>query len=151
MIIYNVVHIEDKGLYRNVNLKLIGYFSTIEKALCSIETVKNLQGFKDSPNGFIIKEMVVEYSRRSPYVYELNQCLYDADYTYTYEYSKTISLYPTYQKAIVAKKRFKELNSNSFMKCKLKKDIGIDRILIDEVLWTEGFETYVCKPSCRKE
>ena len=148
MIIYNVVHIEDKGIYRNVDLKLIGYFSTIEKALCSIETVKNLQGFKDSPNGFIIKEMEVEYRRRSPYVYELYQYLYDADYTY--EYSKTISLYPTYQKAIAARKRFKEHNSNSFMKCKLKKEIGISRTLIDEVLWTEGFETYVCNP-CRKE
>jgi hypothetical protein len=41
--------------------KLIGYYSSVEKAEKTIEKYKNITGFKDYPDDFYIKELEIDF------------------------------------------------------------------------------------------
>lgn len=142
--LFRVEHIEDKGIYRNVNLKNLGYFSTIDKVNCAIEHFMQLPGFSDSPNGFIITEVNVS-QKCNQYVYELVQSIHDIDFFYHYE--NIIGVYTSRRKAIEAQKRFRVLNRNTFQNCTLVKELYLNSICVDEmsVFWGEGFSTSIMR------
>ncbi|MBR2634567.1 MAG: hypothetical protein IKD31_03195 [Clostridia bacterium] len=143
MELYCLEHIEDKGLYRNVELKRIGYFSSLEKAESTIRYFKTLNGFCNSPNGFIIRQVLFQDVTAMEYVYELEQQIHDTDYYYWYE--KTLGIYASLSECEEAEKRFLLLNENSFSRFELISELFINCLKVDEYssFWGEGFDTCV--------
>ena len=143
MELYRLEHIEDKGLYRNVELKRIGYFSSLDKAERTIQHFKTLNGFSNSPNGFIIRQVLLQDIAAPEYVYELEQQIHDADYYYWYE--KTLGVYTSLSECEKAEKRFLSLNENSFSRFELISELFINCLKVDESssFWEEGFVTCI--------
>lgn len=143
MQLYRLEHIEDKGLYRNVELKRIGYFSSLSKAESAIQSFKKLKGFCNSPNGFIIRQVFFSEDFSAEYVYELVQQIHDEDYYYWYE--KELGVYASYSECEEAQKRFLSMNESTLSRCELTNELFIDRLKVDvpSSFWGEGFDTCV--------
>jgi len=141
--LYRLEHIEDKGLYRNVELKRIGYFSSLSKAENTIQYFKKLKGFCNSPNGFIIRQVFFPKVFTGEYVYELVQQIHDREYDYWYE--KDLGVYSSYSECEEAQKRFLSMNESLISHCELINELFIDCIKIDapSSFWSEGFDTCV--------
>jgi len=143
MILFRLEHIEDKGLYRNVELKILGYFSSLVKAKEGIQFFQDLKGFSRSPKGFIIREIALRNADHLEYLYELEQQIHDDSYDYWYE--KTLGVYASFADCEKARDRFLSLNENTFSGFQLTCELYVNCIKVDECsqFWGEGFDTTV--------
>ncbi|MGM9681156.1 MAG: hypothetical protein ACI3XR_06585 [Eubacteriales bacterium] len=139
MIVYRLEHIHDKDDYCDVDKKDLGLYSSPEKVKDAIAFYRNLPGFRDYPNGFIVTEHDLKCEQLPERVYELYLIVHDEDYDY--EYGDTVSIHATLEEAIDAKKRFLMLNEDVICKCDLIKEIDITSGLMDTTFgnWTYGF------------
>lgn len=62
--VYSLTHfrlLESKKEANICDVKLIGFFSSKEKARKTVEQLKSVSGFKDYPEGFIIEERSIDF------------------------------------------------------------------------------------------
>ena len=127
----------------------IGIYSSINIADVTIEKYKEITGFKDYPNDFIVEEYEVIARNNKEIV--SGQLVYFLQHEYSveedsviYDYSTNINIFENYDDA---KKAMEELIKESvFPKSPdgiyAPDGFNIDKCIVDKDNWTEGFVSF---------
>ena len=138
MILYLLMHEKqyDDG---STDGKCIGFYFSMEDAKLRIEKYKNIAGFMDYPDDFVIREMDVKMSffrkkKKIKFVYFLQH-----EYSvWVADFVTEIGVFSSYFGALKAK--IKAMCSEKFKK--YPEGFTIDKYEINEDNWTEGFVEY---------
>ncbi len=122
--------------------ELIGFYSPISKAEETIEKFKNITGFHDYPDDFVIEEWDVDIDDFNDIAGDYTGSVFYLAHEYydgtEFDYITDLGVYSRFKKAKRAKAKYKMISK--FIA--YPDGFSIDEYEINKEHWTEGFYTY---------
>lgn len=141
MKIYELVHMHraevlSDGRFHCGDIAILGFFKSLDEVSTSIKFYKNIEGFRNYPNGFVVFEHEIEGDEASIYV----AFFYMHDEEYEFEYSRDLGIFTCESDACHAIKNFRQNNLINWDNDKLVAESGVDKYVLGEMNCTDGFE-----------
>ena len=141
MKIYELVHMHraevlSDGLFHCGDIAILGFFKSLDEVSTTIKFYKNIEGFRNYPNGFVVFEHEIEGDEASIYV----AFFYMHDEEYEFEYSRDLGIFTCESDACHAIKNFRQNNLINWDNDKLVAESGVDKYVLGEMNCTDGFE-----------
>ena len=138
MKIYELVHMHraevlSDGRFHCGDIAILGFFKSLDEVSTTIKFYKNIEGFRNYPNGF---EHEIEGDEASIYV----AFFYMHDEEYEFEYSRDLGIFTCESDACHAIKNFRQNNLINWDNDKLVAESGVDKYVLGEMNCTDGFE-----------
>ena len=94
MKIYELVHMHraevlSDGRFHCGDIAILGFFKSLDEVSTTIKFYKNIEGFRNYPNGFVVFEHEIEGDEASIYV----AFFYMHDEEYEFEYSRDLGIF----------------------------------------------------------
>ena len=111
MKIYELVHMHraevlSDGRFHCGDIAILGFFKSLDEVSTTIKFYKNIEGFRNYPNGFVVFEHEIEGDEASIYV----AFFYMHDEEYEFEYSRDLGIFTCESDACHAIKNFRQNN-----------------------------------------
>lgn len=140
MKIYELLHMHraeilSDGRFHYGDTARLGYFSSLDQAVISIEKYREISGFRDYPNGFAIFEHEIE-NVASVYLAEF----YAHDPEFEFEYSSSLGIFTKEREAYLAVEIFRQNNHMNWEDDELIVELNVDKYRIDEMSCIYGFD-----------
>lgn len=141
MKIYELVHMHraevlSDGRFHCGDIAILGFFKSLDEVSTTIKFYKNIEGFRNYPNGFVVFEHEIEGDEASIYV----AFFYMHDEEYEFEYSRDLGIFTCESNACHAIKNFRQNNLINWDNDKLVAESGVDKYVLGEMNCTDGFE-----------
>lgn len=141
MKIYELVHMHraevlSDGRFHCGDIAILGFFKSLDEVSTTIKFYKNIEGFRNYPNGFVVFEHEIEGDEASIYV----AFFYMHDEEYEFEYSRDLGIFTCENDACHAIKNFRQNNLINWDNDKLVAESGVDKYVLGEMNCTDGFE-----------
>ena len=141
MKIYELVHMPraevlSDGRFHCGDIAILGFFKSLDEVSTTIKFYKNIEGFRNYPNGFVVFEHEIEGDEASIYV----AFFYMHDEEYEFEYSRDLGIFTCESDACHAIKNFRQNNLINWDNDKLVAESGVDKYVLGEMNCTDGFE-----------
>ena len=141
MKIYELVHMHraevlSDGRFHCGDIAILGFFKSLDEVSTTIKFYKNIEGFRNYPNGFVVFEHEIEGDEASIYV----AFFYMHDEEYEFEYSQDLGIFTCESDACHAIKNFRQNNLINWDNDKLVAESGVDKYVLGEMNCTDGFE-----------
>ena len=141
MKIYELVHMHraevlSDGRFHCGDIAILGFFKSLDEISTTIKFYKNIEGFRNYPNGFVVFEHEIEGDEASIYV----AFFYMHDEEYEFEYSRDLGIFTCESDACHAIKNFRQNNLINWDNDKLVAESGVDKYVLGEMNCTDGFE-----------
>ena len=141
MKIYELVHMHraevlSDGRFHCGDIAILGFFKSLDEVSTTIKFYKNIEGFRNYPNGFVVFEHDIEGDEASIYV----AFFYMHDEEYEFEYSRDLGIFTCESDACHAIKNFRQNNLINWDNDKLVAESGVDKYVLGEMNCTDGFE-----------
>ena len=141
MKIYELVHMHraevlSDGRFHCGDIAILGFFKSLDEVSTTIKFYKNIEGFRNYPNGFVVFEHEIEGEEASIYV----AFFYMHDEEYEFEYSRDLGIFTCESDACHAIKNFRQNNLINWDNDKLVAESGVDKYVLGEMNCTDGFE-----------
>ena len=141
MKIYELVHMHraevlSDGRFHCGDIAILGFFKSLDEVSTTIKFYKNIEGFRNYPNGFFVFEHEIEGDEASIYV----AFFYMHDEEYEFEYSRDLGIFTCESDACHAIKNFRQNNLINWDNDKLVAESGVDKYVLGEMNCTDGFE-----------
>lgn len=141
MKIYELVHMHraevlSDGRFHCGDIAILGFFKSLDEVSTTIKFYKNIEGFRNYPNGFVVFEHEIEGDEASIYV----AFFYMHDEEYEFEYSRDLGIFTCESDACHAIKNFRQNNLINLDNDKLVAESGVDKYVLGEMNCTDGFE-----------
>lgn len=141
MKIYELVHMHraevlSDGRFHCGDIAILGFFKSLDEVSTTIKFYKNIEGFRNYPNGFVVFEHEIEEDEASIYV----AFFYMHDEEYEFEYSRDLGIFTCESDACHAIKNFRQNNLINWDNDKLVAESGVDKYVLGEMNCTDGFE-----------
>ena len=141
MKIYELVHMHraevlSDGRFHCGDIAILGFFKSLDQVSTTIKFYKNIEGFRNYPNGFVVFEHEIEGDEASIYV----AFFYMHDEEYEFEYSRDLGIFTCESDACHAIKNFRQNNLINWDNDKLVAESGVDKYVLGEMNCTDGFE-----------
>lgn len=141
MKIYELVHMHraevlSDGRFHCGDIAILGFFKSLDEVSTTIKFYKNIEGFRNYPNGFVVFEHEIEGDEASIYV----AFFYMHDEEYEFEYSRDFGIFTCESDACHAIKNFRQNNLINWDNDKLVAESGVDKYVLGEMNCTDGFE-----------
>ena len=141
MKIYELVHMHraevlSDGRFHCGDIAILGFFKSLDEVSTTIKFYKNIEGFRNYPNGFVVFEHEIEGDEASIYV----AFFYMHDEEYEFEYSRDLGIFTCESDACHAIKNFRQNNLINWDNDKLVAESGVDEYVLGEMNCTDGFE-----------
>lgn len=141
MKIYELVHMHraevlSDGRFHCGDIAILGFFKSLDEVSTTIKFYKNIEGFRNYPNGFVVFEHEIEGDKASIYV----AFFYMHDEEYEFEYSRDLGIFTCESDACHAIKNFRQNNLINWDNDKLVAESGVDKYVLGEMNCTDGFE-----------
>ena len=141
MKIYELVHMHraevlSDGRFHCGDIAILGFFKSLDEVSTTIKFYKNIEGFRNYPNGFVVFEHEIEGDEASIYV----AFFYMHDEEYEFEYSRDLGIFTCESDACHAIKNFRQNNPINWDNDKLVAESGVDKYVLGEMNCTDGFE-----------
>ena len=141
MKIYDLVHMHraevlSDGRFHCGDIAILGFFKSLDEVSTTIKFYKNIEGFRNYPNGFVVFEHEIEGDEASIYV----AFFYMHDEEYEFEYSRDLGIFTCESDACHAIKNFRQNNLINWDNDKLVAESGVDKYVLGEMNCTDGFE-----------
>lgn len=141
MKIYELVHMHraevlSDGRFHCGDIAILGFFKSLDEVSTTIKFYKNIEGFRNYPNGFVVFEQEIEGDEASIYV----AFFYMHDEEYEFEYSRDLGIFTCESDACHAIKNFRQNNLINWDNDKLVAESGVDKYVLGEMNCTDGFE-----------
>ena len=141
MKIYELVHMHraevlSDGRFHCGDIAILGFFKSLDEVSTTIMFYKNIEGFRNYPNGFVVFEHEIEGDEASIYV----AFFYMHDEEYEFEYSRDLGIFTCESDACHAIKNFRQNNLINWDNDKLVAESGVDKYVLGEMNCTDGFE-----------
>lgn len=141
MKIYELVHMHgaevlSDGRFHYGDIAALGFFKSFDDVSAAIEHYKNIVGFRNYPNGFVVFEHEIEGDTANIYV----AFFYIHDEAYEFEYSRNLGIFPCESDACQAVKTFRQNNFINWDSDKLIAEFGVDNYVLGEMNCTDGFD-----------
>lgn len=141
MKIYELVHMHraevlSDGRFHCGDIAILGFFKSLDEVSTTIKFYKNIEGFRNYPNGFVVFEHEIEGDEASIYV----AFFYMHDEEYEFEYSRDLGIFTCESDACHAIKNFRKNNLINWDNDKLVAESGVDKYVLGEMNCTDGFE-----------
>lgn len=141
MKIYGLVHMHraevlSDGRFHCGDIAILGFFKSLDEVSTTIKFYKNIEGFRNYPNGFVVFEHEIEGDEASIYV----AFFYMHDEEYEFEYSRDLGIFTCESDACHAIKNFRQNNLINWDNDKLVAESGVDKYVLGEMNCTDGFE-----------
>lgn len=141
MKIYELVHMHraevlSDGRFHCGDIAILGFFKSLDEVSTTIKFYKNIEGFRNYPNGFVVFEHEIEGDEASIYV----AFFYMHDEEYEFEYSRDLGIFTCESDACHATKNFRQNNLINWDNDKLVAESGVDKYVLGEMNCTDGFE-----------
>ena len=141
MKIYELVHMHraevlSDGRFHCGDIAILGFFKSLDEVSTTIKFYKNIEGFRNYPNGFVVFEHEIEGAEASIYV----AFFYMHDEEYEFEYSRDLGIFTCESDACHAIKNFRQNNLINWDNDKLVAESGVDKYVLGEMNCTDGFE-----------
>ena len=141
MKIYELVHMHraevlSDGRFHCGDIAILGFFKSLDEVSTTIKFYKNIEGFRNYPNGFVVFEHEIEGDEASIYV----AFFYMHDEEYEFEYSRDLGIFTCESDACQAIKNFRQNNLINWDNDKLVAESGVDKYVLGEMNCTDGFE-----------
>lgn len=141
MKIYELVHMHraevlSDGHFHCGDIAILGFFKSLDEVSTTIKFYKNIEGFRNYPNGFVVFEHEIEGDEASIYV----AFFYMHDEEYEFEYSRDLGIFTCESDACHAIKNFRQNNLINWDNDKLVAESGVDKYVLGEMNCTDGFE-----------
>ena len=141
MKIYELVHMHraevlSDGRFHCGDIAILGFFKSLDEVSTTIKFYKNIEGFRNYPNGFVVFEHEIEGDEASIYV----AFFYMHDEEYEFEYSRDLGIFTCESDACHAIKNFRQNNLINCDNDKLVAESGVDKYVLGEMNCTDGFE-----------
>ena len=141
MKIYELVHMHraevlSDGRFHCGDIAILGFFKSLDEVSTTIKFYKNIEGFRNYPNGFVVFEHEIEGDEASIYV----AFFYMHDEEYEFEYSRDLGIFTCESDACYAIKNFRQNNLINWDNDKLVAESGVDKYVLGEMNCTDGFE-----------
>lgn len=141
MKIYELVHMHraevlSDGRFHCGDIAILGFFKSLDEVSTTIQFYKNIEGFRNYPNGFVVFEHEIEGDEASIYV----AFFYMHDEEYEFEYSRDLGIFTCESDACHAIKNFRQNNLINWDNDKLVAESGVDKYVLGEMNCTDGFE-----------
>lgn len=141
MKIYELMHMhgaealsDDRFHYGDI--AMLGFFTSPEAISASIKQYRNIAGFRDYPNGFVVFEHEIEGDAAEVYV----ASFYIHDEEYEFEYSRNLGVFICESDAYHAIDTFRQNNLTNWSNDKLEAEINVDKYVLDEMNCIYGFD-----------
>ena len=141
MKIYELVHMHraevlSDGRFHCGDIAILGFFKSLDEVSTTIKFYKNIEGFRNYPNGFVVFEHEIEGDEASIYV----AFFYMHDEEYEFEYSRDLGIFTCESDACHAIKNFRQNNLINWDNDKLVAESGVDKYVLGEMNCTDGCE-----------
>ena len=141
MKIYELVHMHraevlSDGRFHCGDIAILGFFKSLDEVSTTIKFYKNIEGFRNYPNGFVVFEHEIEGDEASIYV----AFFYMHDEEYEFEYSRDLGIFTCESDSCHAIKNFRQNNLINWDNDKLVAESGVDKYVLGEMNCTDGFE-----------
>ena len=141
MKIYELVHMHraevlSDGRFHCGDIAILGFFKSLDEVSTTIKFYKNIEGFRNYPNGFVVFEHEIEGDEASIYV----AFFYMHDEEYEFEYSRDLGIFTCESDACHAIKNFRQNKLINWDNDKLVAESGVDKYVLGEMNCTDGFE-----------
>lgn len=141
MKIYELVHMHraevlSDGRFHCGDIAILGFFKSLDEVSTTTKFYKNIEGFRNYPNGFVVFEHEIEGDEASIYV----AFFYMHDEEYEFEYSRDLGIFTCESDACHAIKNFRQNNLINWDNDKLVAESGVDKYVLGEMNCTDGFE-----------
>ena len=141
MKIYELVHMHraevlSDGRFHCGDIAILGFFKSLDEVSTTIKFYKNIEGFRNYPNGFVVFEHEIEGDEASINV----AFFYMHDEEYEFEYSRDLGIFTCESDACHAIKNFRQNNLINWDNDKLVAESGVDKYVLGEMNCTDGFE-----------
>ena len=141
MKIYELVHMHraevlSDGRFHCGDIAILGFFKSLDEVSTTIKFYKNIEGFRNYPNGFVVFQHEIEGDEASIYV----AFFYMHDEEYEFEYSRDLGIFTCESDACHAIKNFRQNNLINWDNDKLVAESGVDKYVLGEMNCTDGFE-----------
>lgn len=141
MKIYELVHMHraevlSDGRFHCGDIAILGFFKSLDEVSTTIKFYKNIEGFRNYPNGFVVFEHEIEGDEASIYV----AFFYMHDEEFEFEYSRDLGIFTCESDACHAIKNFRQNNLINWDNDKLVAESGVDKYVLGEMNCTDGFE-----------
>ena len=141
MKIYELVHMHraevlSDGRFHCGDIAILGFFKSLDEVSTTIKFYKNIEGFRNYPNGFVVFEHEIEGDEASIYV----AFFYMHDEEYEFEYSRDLGIFTCESDACHAIKNFRQNTLINWDNDKLVAESGVDKYVLGEMNCTDGFE-----------
>ena len=141
MKIYELVHMHraevlSDGRFHCGDIAILGFFKSLDEVSTTIKFYKNIEGFRNYTNGFVVFEHEIEGDEASIYV----AFFYMHDEEYEFEYSRDLGIFTCESDACHAIKNFRQNNLINWDNDKLVAESGVDKYVLGEMNCTDGFE-----------
>lgn len=141
MKIYELVHMHraevlSDGRFHCGDIAILGFFKSLDEVSTTIKFYKNIEGFRNYPNGFVVFEHEIEGDEASIYV----AFFYMHDEEYEFEYSRDLGIFTCESDACHAIKNFRQNNLINWDNDKLVAESGVDKYVLGEMNCTDGYE-----------
>ena len=141
MKIYELVHMHraevlSDGRFHCGDIAILGFFKSLDEVSTTIKFYKNIEGFRNYPNGIVVFEHEIEGDEASIYV----AFFYMHDEEYEFEYSRDLGIFTCESDACHAIKNFRQNNLINWDNDKLVAESGVDKYVLGEMNCTDGFE-----------
>ena len=141
MKMYELVHMHraevlSDGRFHCGDIAILGFFKSLDEVSTTIKFYKNIEGFRNYPNGFVVFEHEIEGDEASIYV----AFFYMHDEEYEFEYSRDLGIFTCESDACHAIKNFRQNNLINWDNDKLVAESGVDKYVLGEMNCTDGFE-----------
>ncbi len=141
MKIYELVHMHraevlSDGRFHCGDIAILGFFKSLDEVSTTIKFYKNIEGFRNYPNGFVVFEHEIEGDEAGIYV----AFFYMHDEEYEFEYSRDLGIFTCESDACHAIKNFRQNNLINWDNDKLVAESGVDKYVLGEMNCTDGFE-----------
>ena len=141
MKIYELVHMHraevlSDGRFHCGDIAILGFFKSLDEVSTTIKFYKNIEGFRNYPNGFVVFEHEIEGDEASIYV----AFFYMHDEEYEIEYSRDLGIFTCESDDCHAIKNFRKNNLINWDNDKLVAESGVDKYVLGEMNCTDGFE-----------
>ena len=138
---YELVHMHraevlSDGRFHCGDIAILGFFKSLDEVSTTIKFYKNIEGFRNYPNGFVVFEHEIEGDEASIYV----AFFYMHDEEYEFEYSRDLGIFTCESDACHAIKNFRQNNLINWDNDKLVAESGVDKYVLGEMNCTDGFE-----------
>jgi hypothetical protein len=124
------------GRFHCGDIAILGFFKSLDEVSTTIKFYKNIEGFRNYPNGFVVFEHEIEGDEASIYV----AFFYMHDEEYEFEYSRDLGIFTCESDACHAIKNFRQNNLINWDNDKLVAESGVDKYVLGEMNCTDGFE-----------